>query len=587
MEKLEGGNSNSINSNNNRRNINQDNFLNINEIFNLIKESNNDKNNFKGKNNNNKSKYSALFKPKKNYKQNNNNNNSNNNDKTKKLIKINIIKNKKTNNNNKNKNKSNKSYIKKNSIIKRCLSFTNKKSNFYNFERINNNIYINHSKSFSKNINIKQKLGNVNKIKISQKLISTNTQQKPNSKKIQQKSNSKNKNKKKNKSIKEILFNFNLNKNSIKIKRIKTYENKIFYDESFLDYKNDLKTNYNSNKSNNDLDESFIYNKHHGTNMNMNDSDFINKNEMNNLDIVKNKNLFNKKDLDKNRIGDLYNKNKKLNSYKDENNHYNIESYINLKQNNNNTDKSNSYITLNNQNYIYAKNGELIPSFLIRNNDNSMIYNNSKLHKSLYRNNMNNSSYKGSSSLMASYQNAMNSKKLIQKIKAGNPSSKKSDFFKNYITKKTKSSMSNSSIGFRLHQSNNNYITNKNIYYIVGKNNYKLISLPLLPKKNILNINYNSNSCIDDYSKNLNNKKRRNYSAVDSEHLMNSNLNINQSQIIKNRNDYIDDKKYNNNMNPYSIYWVKNIVNKRPNQKLLLQNTNLSVPKIKLKLIKK
>ena len=320
--------------------------------------------------------------------------------------------------------------------------------------------------------------------------------------------------------------------------------------------------------------------------MNMNDSDFINKNEMNNLNIVKNKNLFNKKDLDKSRIGDLYNKNKKLNSHKDENNHYNIESYINLKNNkNNNADKSNSYITLNNQNYIYTKNGELIPSFLIRNNDNSMNYNNSKLHKSLYRNNMNNSSYKGSSSLMASYQNAMNSKKLIQKIKAGNPSSKKSDFFKNYITKKTKSNMSNSSIGFRLHQSNNNYITNKNIYYIVGKNNYKLISLPLLPKKNILNINYNS--CIDDYSKNLNNKKRRNYSAVDSEHLMNSNLNINQSQIIKNRNDYIDDKKYNNNMNPYSIYWVKNIVNKRPNQKLLLQNTNLSVPKIKLKLIKK
>jgi hypothetical protein len=123
------------------------------------------------------------------------------------------------------------------------------------------------------------------------------------------------------------------------------------------------------------------------------------------------------------------------------------------------------------------------------------------------------------------------------------------------------------------------------IYYIVGKNNYKLISLPFLPKKNILNIN--SNSCIDDYSKNIKYKKIRNYSAVDSDHLSNNNFNISQSQIVMNRNDYIDDKIYTNNMNPYSIYWVKNIVHKRPNQKLLLQNTNLSVPKIKLKLIKK
>jgi hypothetical protein len=186
---------------------------------------------------------------------------------------------------------------------------------------------------------------------------------------------------------------------------------------------------------------------------------------------------------------------------------------------------------------------------------------------------------------VASYQNAMNSKKLIQKIKTGNASSKKSDFyFKNYIRKKTKSNMPNSSMAIRLHKNNNNFITNKNIYYIFGKNNYKLISLPLLPKKNILNIN--SNSCIDDYSNNLKYKKIRNYSAFDSELLLNNNFNISQNQISNNRNDYIDDKMYSNNKNPYSIYWVKNIVNKRPNQKLLLQNTNLSVPKIKLKLIK-
>ena len=408
---------------------------------------------------------------------------------------------------------------------------------------------------------------------------------------MRQKDHSKNKNKNKNKriSIKEILFNFNLSKQSIKAKRVKTYENKlIFYDESFLNYKNDIKKNYNSNQSNN-LDESFIYNKYNG--INMNDSSFINKNEISSLNIAKNSNFFYKKDLKKKGNNILYINNPKLNSYKDKNNNYNIESYIKIKQSNNNIDKSNSnsYIALNNQNYIYTKNGELLPSFLRRNNDYLMNYNfnkNEKLQKYLYRNNMNNSTNKDSSTLMASYQNAMSSKKLIQKIKAGNASSRKPDFFKNYINKKTKANLSNSSNDIRLHQMNNNYIQNKNIYYIFGKKNYKLISLPLLPKKNILNIN--SNSCIDDYSRNLNNKKIRNYSAIDSEHLMNNNnFNISQSQIIKNRNDYIDDKMYNNNMNPYSIYWVKYLVNKRPNQKLLLQNTNLSVPKIKLKLIKK
>ena len=147
--------------------------------------------------------------------------------------------------------------------------------------------------------------------------------------------------------------------------------------------------------------------------------------------------------------------------------------------------------------------------------------------------------------------------------------------------------MSNSSIDIRLHKNNIYNFKNKNIYYIFGKNNYKLISLPLLPKKNLLNNNSNSNSYIDEYSKNLNNKKIRNYSAVDSEHLMNNYFNINQSPIIKNKNDCIDDKMYTNNLNPYSICWVKNIVNKRPNQKLLLQKTNVSIPKIKLKMIKK
>ena len=134
---------------------------------------------------------------------------------------------------------------------------------------------------------------------------------------------------------------------------------------------------------------------------------------------------------------------------------------------------------------------------------------------------------------------------------------------------------------------NNNY--NNNLYYIFGKNHlYKKISLPFIPKKNILKKN---KSNIGDYLNNLQSKKKRSFSAMCSYSQISNNPNINQSYYINyinfKNNEKINDKEYNNNMNPYSICWIKNIVKKRKNHKIVLKNNNLSVPEIKLKIQKK